>query len=215
MSESAQALAASNTDPSRETGSDGTPADGASSDGTESARAGADQTGIEQRDRGATATDVPERRRYRVIERDGRSLVISGNAPNIELHVERGLSVDGGGRKRFGAQAIFLDGVYTGAPFVDNEARQYSLDHHAECVRAFTLATCEQAVVMLLQGLPLSAGTWTLWINDPDLDSMLAAWVLMNHVELLRDERAPQSKRVLQAHSLQKRPDAREPFRAP
>ncbi|MBX3272950.1 MAG: hypothetical protein KF729_21990 [Sandaracinaceae bacterium] len=131
-----------------------------------------------------------ERRRYRVGEREGRKLVVSGNAPNVELYVERGLSVDGAGRKRFGAQTIFLDGVYVGAPFCDNEARQYSLDHHAGCVRAFTLATCEQAVVMLLQGLPLASGTWTIWINDPDLDSMLAAWVLMNHVELLRDDRA-------------------------
>ena len=125
-----------------------------------------------------------------MVERDGRRFIRSANAPNIELHVERGLSVDAGARKRFGAQAVFLDGVYTGAPFCDNEARQYSLDHHAGCVRTFTLASCEQAVVMLLQGLPLSTGAWTLWINDPDLDSMLAAWVLMNHVELLRDERA-------------------------
>lgn len=131
-----------------------------------------------------------DRGRYRVVEREGRRFIVSANAPNVELHVERGLSVDAGGRKRFGAQAIFLDGVHTGAPFCDNEARQYSLDHHAGCVRTFTLASCEQAVVMLLQGLPLSTGRWTLWVNDPDLDSMLAAWVLMNHVELLRDERA-------------------------
>jgi len=137
-----------------------------------------------------STSGVRDRGRYRVVEREGRRYVVSGNAPNIELHLERGLSVDAGGRKRFGEQAIFLDGVHTGAPFCDNETRQYSLDHHAGCVRTFTLATCEQAVVMLLQGLPLSTGRWTLWINDPDLDSMLAAWVLMNHVELLRDERA-------------------------
>jgi hypothetical protein len=31
---------------------------------------------------------------------------------------------------------------------------------------------------------------WTLYVNDPDLDSMLAAWVLLNHVELLRDDKA-------------------------
>jgi len=138
----------------------------------------------------ASPEPARDRGRYRVVEREGRRFVCSGNAPNIELHVERGLSVDAGGRKKFGAQAVFLDGVYTGAPFCDNEARQYSLDHHAGCVRTFTLATCEQAAVMLLQGLPLSTGRWTLWVNDPDLDSMLAAWVLMNHVELLRDDRA-------------------------
>ncbi|MEZ4340643.1 MAG: hypothetical protein R3B82_28820 [Sandaracinaceae bacterium] len=124
-----------------------------------------------------------------MVERDGRKLVMSVNAPNVELFIERGLTVDAAGRKRYGAQTIFLDGVYNGPPFCDNETRQYSLDHHAGVVRGFTIATCEQAAVMLLQGLPLSGGTWTLWINDPDLDSMLAAWVLMNHVELLRDER--------------------------
>lgn len=133
---------------------------------------------------------LPERRRYRVVERDGREAIVSGNAPNIELFIERGLTVDDGGRKRFGPRTVFLDGVFSGAPFCDNEAQHYSLDHHAEVLRAFTLATCEQAAVMLLQGLPLSSGTWSLWINDPDLDSMLAAWVLMNHVELLRDDRS-------------------------
>ncbi len=159
--------------------------DGGLPDGSEGV--GAEGNGAPSDDDGAR-TDPSGR--YRVVERDGRRFVRSRNAPNIELHIERGLSVDAGGRKRFGEQAIFLDGVYTGAPFCDNEARQYSLDHHADCVRTFTLATCEQAAVMLLQGLPLSTGSWTLWINDPDLDSMLAAWVLMNHVELLRDERA-------------------------
>jgi len=131
-----------------------------------------------------------QRRRYRVTEREGARMVISGNAPNIKLHIKRGLTVDSRGRKRYGPRTIFLDGVFDGAPFLDNEAKQYSLDHHAGCVRGFTLATCEQAVVVLLQGLPLSVGQWNVYINDPDLDSMLAAWVLFNHVELLRDDKA-------------------------
>ncbi len=130
------------------------------------------------------------RHRYRVVHKDDAAVIVCGNAPNIAVHVERGLSVNARGRKRYGQQTIFLDGVYTGAPFCDNEMRQYSLDHHADCVRAFTLATCEQAAVMLLQGLPLSAGSWDVYINDPDLDSLLATWVLVNHAELLRDERA-------------------------
>jgi len=115
--------------------------------------------------------------------------VVCGNAPNILLRVERGLTVNEGGRKAHPQQTMFLDGVYTGAPFYDNKARQYSLDHHTGCVRAYTLATCEQAVVMLLQGLPLSEGDWTLYVNEPDVDALLAAWLLMNHVELLRDDR--------------------------
>lgn len=127
-------------------------------------------------------------KRYRVADRDGAPALVCGNSPNIALRIERGLTVDSRGRKRYPAQTIFLDGVYNGAPFYDNEARHYSLDHHAGCVRAFTLATCEQAVVMLLQGLPLSSGNWNVYVNDPDLDSLLASWVLLNHMELLRDE---------------------------
>lgn len=134
---------------------------------------------------------APEsRRRYRVEERESGRVVISGNAPNIVLHIQQGLTVDARGRKRFGPRTIFLDGVYDGAPFLDNEAKHYSLDHHAGCIRGFTLSTCEQAVVVLLQGLPLSSGMWDVYVNDPDLDSMLAAWVLFNHIELLKNDRA-------------------------
>jgi hypothetical protein len=41
---------------------------------------------------------------------------------------------------------------------------------------------------MLLQGLPLSEGTWQLYVNEPDLDALLASWLLLNHNELLREE---------------------------
>lgn len=138
-------------------------------------------------ERSARDTRSGPQGRYRVLEDGG---LVCGNSTNVTLRVERGLTVNRRGRKRYPPQTIFLDGVYSGAPFCDNEARHYSLDHHAGCVRAFTLATCEQAVVMLLQGLPLGVGDWTLYVNDPDLDSLLAAWVLMNHQELLRSERA-------------------------
>ena len=80
--------------------------------------------------------------------------IICSDWPNVRLHVERGLTVDEDEREQYPRQSVFLDGVFTGPAFLDNEMRQYSLDHHAGCVRAFTLATCEQAVVMLLQGLP-------------------------------------------------------------
>jgi len=133
------------------------------------------------------ASSQAARGRYRVLPDGG---IVCGNATNVVLRVERGLTVDRRGRKRYPPQTIFLDGVYAGAPFCDNGRRHYSLDHHADCVRAFTLATCEQAVVMLLQGLPLGIGDWTLYVNDPDLDSVLAAWVLMNHADLLASERA-------------------------
>ena len=130
------------------------------------------------------------RRRYRAVTSDAGRALVCGNASNIELRLAQGLTVTRRTRRLYPAQTIFLDGVYNGAPFCDNERRHYSLDHHADCVRGFTLATCEQAVVMLLQGLPLSAGEWTVYVNDPDLDSVIAAWVLMNHLELLRSDGA-------------------------
>ena len=126
-------------------------------------------------------------RRYLVSPGEDVINVVCKNTPNILLRVERGLSVGENQRKKHPEQSIFLDGVFTGPPFRDNKLRQYSLDHHTGCVRAFTLATCEQAVVMLLKGLPLAEGEWTLHVNEPDLDALLAAWVLMNHVELHRD----------------------------
>ncbi len=130
----------------------------------------------------------PPRKRYQLLEQEGQRFIICATSPNIVLRVERALIVMEKERKKHPEQTIFLDGVYDGPPFYDNKARQYSLDHHNGCVRAFTLATCEQSVVMLLQGLPLAEGEWKVYINDPDLDALLASWSLMNHVELLQDD---------------------------
>lgn len=122
---------------------------------------------------------------------DGRTrALVCGNASNIALRIVPGLTVTARRRRWYPQRTIFLDGVYGGPPFCDNQARHYSLDHHAGCIRGFTLSTCEQAVVMLLQGLPLGVGDWNVYVNDPDLDSLLAAWVLLNHQDLLASERA-------------------------
>jgi hypothetical protein len=127
--------------------------------------------------------------RYTVATRDDEAWVQSTSAPHLRLHVDPGLTVTAAERKRYPHQTIFLDGVYAGAPFLDNEARQYSLDHHEGCARAFTVATCEQAVIVVLEGLPLEQGEWHLFVNQPDVDALLAAWVLFNHADLLRDDR--------------------------
>lgn len=156
--------------------------DGAAGD--ETAEAGQAETEAETRRRRS------RRCRYQVVTRDDGFRVVCAGSPNIFLRVERGLAVSEGERKKVKPQTIFLDGAYTGPPFYDNQARHYSLDHHHGCVRAFTLATCEQAVVMLLQGLPLEEGSWEVLVNDPDMDAVLASWTLLNHNELLRDDRA-------------------------
>lgn len=115
--------------------------------------------------------------------------LVGGSAPNLRLRLQPGLTVTPEQRRHYPPQTIFLDGAYGGPPLLDNERRQYSLDHHEGCVRAFTLATCEQAAVMLVEGLPLHEGEWQLYLNDTDLDAMLAAWLLLNHAELLQQGR--------------------------
>ena len=115
--------------------------------------------------------------RYRHAGDGDDTYLECGGSPNIHLHVRWGLAVDEAGREKYPPQTIFLDGAFTGPPFLDNSGRHYSLDHHAGGTpRGFMLATCEQAVVMVLDGLPLEEGEWQLYINDPDLDAVLAAW---------------------------------------
>ncbi len=48
-------------------------------------------------------------------------------------------------------------------------------------MRSFTLSTCEQAMIVIRKGLDLDAEQWTVWANDPDLDAVLAIWLLLNH----------------------------------
>ncbi len=127
--------------------------------------------------------------RYQIIKKENRRCLQCINSSNLRLYVERKLSVDEAERRSYPDQSIFIDGVYIGAPFLDNKLRQYSLDHHSNCVRSFTLSSCEQAAVMLLDGLPLSEGGWSLYINEPDLDALLAVWLLLNHREMLKEER--------------------------
>lgn len=131
-----------------------------------------------------TVIKLPER--Y-VIEGEP-PVIVNRDWPSIYLHVERGLTVEEHEREKYPRQSIFLDGVFAGPAFLDNERRQYSLDHHAGCVRAFTLATCEQATVMLMAGIPLSEGEWNVYVNEPDLDAMLASWILINHRALVHDD---------------------------
>jgi hypothetical protein len=129
------------------------------------------------------AAAVHERRSYRLLP-DEQCLVRT-TKPRVRLYVARGLTITDEDRTTYPDQVLFLDGVYAGAPFLDNERRHYALDHHAGVIRPFTLATCEQSVVLVLMGLPLREGIWRIYVNEPDLDATLAAWVILNHDRLL------------------------------
>jgi membrane protease YdiL (CAAX protease family) len=122
--------------------------------------------------------------RYRIRDDpDGRVLVCS-EAPTLRVRIERGASVTAAAAHSAPPGTIFLDGAAQGEPFVDPQRGVYNLDHHEGCVRAFTLATCEQAMVLIRKGLDLRKRDWTIHANDVDLDALLAIWVLLNHLRL-------------------------------
>jgi hypothetical protein len=73
--------------------------------------------------------------------------------------------------------SIALDGYCLG-PAVDPANRRYSFDHHGECLRHATTATCQQVLDALLLGLEPRG--YDVYLNDLDADSVLAAWLLAN-----------------------------------
>jgi hypothetical protein len=134
---------------------------------------------------GASATTrrmIPPR--YQRRDDDDGPYLTCTEAPNVSVRIERGFVVTGAMARKYPEHSLFVDGAAQGEPFMDVSRRIYNLDHHEGCVRAFTLATCEQAMVMVLKGLDLDAERWTVYANEPDLDTVLAIWVLLNHRRL-------------------------------
>jgi len=122
--------------------------------------------------------------RYRIKRgRDGEVLTCI-EAPTVAIRIKHGFCVSPSAARSFAPGSIFLDGAAQGEPFIDPKRQVYNLDHHEGCVRAFTLATCEQAMVLIRKGLDLRKRDWTVYANDPDLDTILAIWVLLNHIRL-------------------------------
>lgn len=75
-------------------------------------------------------------------------------------------------------ETIALDGAVAG-PLIDPERRRFSFDHHQECLRMITSATCRQVLDATLLGLDPSA--MTALVNDIDADTVLAVWLLRHH----------------------------------
>ncbi len=128
------------------------------------------------------ATDVPNR--YVIKEDDDRRYLACLEAPEIKVRVDRDMTVTASAAKKADEGSIFLDGAAQSAPFLDLERRVYNLDHHEGCVRAFTLSTCEQALVLVSRGLDLREKPWQIFANEPDLDTVIAIWVLLNSMHL-------------------------------
>ena len=124
-------------------------------------------------------TRLPQR--YVIIDSSDTRTLTCLDAPDIAVHVEAGLTVSASSALKSPAGTIYLDGVAQCEPFMDHENQIYNFDHHEGCLRPFTLSTCEQVLLMILKGLDLRSREWSVFANEPDLDTILAIWLLLNH----------------------------------
>jgi membrane protease YdiL (CAAX protease family) len=129
--------------------------------------------------------------RYRVREVDGVRVLSCAEAPTVRVRLERGRSVSEAAARKAEPGTIFLDGAAQAPPFLDPQRCVYNLDHHEGCARPFTLATCEQAMVLVRRITDLRRRDWTVWANEPDMDTVLAIWVILNHHRLNGEDPRP------------------------
>ena len=122
--------------------------------------------------------------RYRIREDPDGVVLVGAEAPAVRVRITRGFCATAAAAHGAAPGSIFLDGAAQVGPFLDTKREVYNLDHHEGCVRPFTLATCEQAMVLVRTGLDLRRRDWTVYANEPDLDTVLAIWVLLNHLRL-------------------------------
>jgi hypothetical protein len=129
--------------------------------------------------------------RYAVRERESGRFLSCDEAPGVAVSVDRKHAFSETDARRLGERVILLDGAGQFGPLIDDAGHVYNLDHHEGCVRAFTLSTCEQALILVLKGLRLDKGDWTVYANEPDLDTIFAVWLLLNY-RRVRDMRPDQ-----------------------
>lgn len=137
--------------------------------------------------------EIPER--YSLRDRDGVRVLECDEAPRLRAIIDPEMSISKSAAAGLGGRVILLDGAGSFGPLIDNDAKLYNLDHHASCERLFTLSTCEQALLMVHSGLDLSEGDWKIYANDPDLDTVLALWCLLNFRRVR--ELGPEARDVL------------------
>lgn len=133
-------------------------------------------------ERAAVLTHLPQR--YVIKDSNGSRILSCLEAPNIAVHVEAGLAISASAARKASPGTIYLDGVAQCEPFMDHEKQIYNFDHHEGCQRFFTLSTCEQVLVMIFKGLDLRGREWRVFANEPDLDTILAIWLILNHLRI-------------------------------
>ena len=132
---------------------------------------------------------IPDR--YRIRETEEGSFLLCEEAPRVRISVSASHSFSEAEARDLGKRVILLDGAGSFPLLLDNKSKIYNFDHHEGCERTFTLATCEQALLVVHSGLPLAEGDWTVYANEPDLDTVLAIWCLLNYERLPRlDQRS-------------------------
>ncbi len=123
---------------------------------------------------------IPDRYRIKKLS-NGEAILTCVESPNITVKIEKNFQISLNEAKKYPERSIFLDGAARGEPFLDNSKQIYNLDHHEGCERTFTLATCEQALILVRKGLNLKEKNWCIYANEPDLDTIFAIWILFNH----------------------------------
>lgn len=158
--------------------------------GSHASRPGVDDPGAESPPRSAADElshhQFPER--YLIRQGDDGVYLTSRETPELKVRLDASLSVTAAAARKAPEGTIYLDGAAQGEPFLDHERRVLNLDHHEGVIRRFTLAACEQAMILVLRGLNLRERPWTIFANQPDLDTVLAIWVLINSVHLGEDQ---------------------------
>jgi hypothetical protein len=141
----------------------------------------------------AQPPEIPER--YALRDKDGVRFLECDEAPRLRAIIDPTMSVSRSAAASLGERVILLDGAGSFGPLIDNDEKLYNLDHHAGCERLFTLSTCEQALLLVYSGLDLSEGDWKIYANEPDLDTVLALWCLLNYRRVR--ELSPEARDVL------------------
>jgi hypothetical protein len=135
--------------------------------------------------------------RYVVRSREGEHFLSCVDAPEIGVTFGSSAVATEAAARKAPEGTIFVDGAAQAPPFIDPERQVFNLDHHVGCVRQFTVAACEQALILVLRGLDLSGLPWTIQATQPDLDALLAIWVLLNAPQIQAQE--PETRRRLVA----------------
>lgn len=90
----------------------------------------------------------------------------------IQVVIERGKTLP---FSRLPDRSVALDGYVLG-PRIDAARERYSFDHHGGCVRHATRSTAEQVHDAIILGFDPT--DFTAYVNDIDLDTALAVWLL-------------------------------------